>query len=127
MVSFFQTHQPHSKTPWRPSASAIFWSPYPEVASGKIYGETAKEDGIAAIKGAPWKGVRPARPSVGQTAVGAEASPYGNTLDIKYPGVSPDLLIETATAAAAGWAASSIEDRIGCLHGNPAPAERREL
>ncbi len=113
MVRFFQTHQPTLENALEAISKRDFWSPYPEVASGKIYGESAKEDGIAAFKARLGKTFDlPGHPS-DRPPVGAEASPYGTALDIKYPGISTDLLIKTATAAAADWAASSIEDRIG--------------
>ena len=93
-----------------------YWTPYPEVASGKFYGETAKENGIAAFKarlGVNFK--LPGHPSDGPPA-GVESSPFGTTLDVTYPGTSVDSLVDAATEAGRGWAAASIEDRVGvCL------------
>jgi phenylacetic acid degradation protein paaN len=50
-----------------------YWSAYPEIASGKIYGETAKADGEAAFKGLLGKPFDLGQPA-GKT-VGQEVSP----------------------------------------------------
>ena len=39
-----------------------FWTPFPEVPSGKIYGETARDDGLAAYEARLGTAFRPARP-----------------------------------------------------------------
>ncbi|HEX6016373.1 MAG TPA: hypothetical protein VFY87_32135, partial [Geminicoccaceae bacterium] len=88
-----------------------YWSAYPEVPSGKIYGETAKADAEAAFKallGKPFELDQP--DDAGR--VGEERSPYGFPLGITYPAANPDTLV----AAAEGWAQASVEDRVGvCL------------
>lgn len=91
------------------------WSPYPEVPSGRFYGEDAKAEGLAA-----WQGVRagdfalPGHPESGR--VGAEASPFGEALRIHYPAADADTLVRASQAAAADWALAPVETRIGiCL------------
>lgn len=92
----------------------IYWSAYPEAASGKIYGETAKADGEAAFQamlGKPFDLDQPA-----QGRAGKETSPYGLPLGITYPTASADTLIEASQRAGATWAFASIEDRADvCL------------
>ena len=87
----------------------------PEVPSGKIYGETAKDDGLAAYQARLGKAFDlPDHPS--ESTVGAEASPYGSSLGITYPAASADMLIMASRAAAPQWAAASPEVRTGiCL------------
>lgn len=83
-----------------------FWSPFPEVPRGKIYGETARADGeaaFAALQGKPFD--LPGHPE--SARVGTEVSPFGPDLAITYPAASPAAL----TSAAAG-----AEARVGaCL------------
>jgi hypothetical protein len=63
----------------RSVATREFWSPFPEIPSGKIYGDTAKADGQAtfdALLGQPFD--LPAHPE--SSRVGAEVSPWGLSL-----------------------------------------------
>ena len=91
-----------------------FWSPFPEVPSGKIYGETAKAEGeaaFAALQGQPF-----ALPGHQETAcLGAEVSPFGPALNIAYPAADPATLIASAQAAAPALAAAGPEARVGAL------------
>ena len=91
-----------------------YWSAYPEVPSGKIYGESAKADAeaaFAAMRGNPF--------DLGQQApgsVGAETSPWGLELGISYAAPSVDDLVMRAQDAAQSWASASIDARAGvCL------------
>src|SRR5688500_11116334 len=91
-----------------------FWTPFPEVPSGKIYGETAREDGLAAYEvrlGTAF--VLEGHPESGR--VGAEISPWGPTLGITYPAADPGTLIAASEAAGAAWAAASPGIRVGLL------------
>jgi len=96
--------------------SRDYWSAYPEIASGNIYGETAKDDGAAAFEARRGKLFDlPGHPA-GNGTIGAESSPYGTELGITYPSASVDNLIDAAQTAGKGWAVASIEDRVGvCL------------
>ncbi len=89
-----------------------YWSAYPEMPSGKIYGETAKDDGLAAFQarlGKPFEINQPG--TVGR--VGDEVSPYGMQLGITYPKADLDVLLPAARIAQAAWRDASIEARIG--------------
>jgi len=116
MSSFFEKHRETLQAALQAAKSRDYWSPYPEAPSGKIYGETAKADGEAAFKARLGQTFELAgHPSDGQT-VGAESSPFGLKLDIKYPHASVEQLIEAATSAGEGWGRASVEDRVGvCL------------
>lgn len=91
-----------------------YWSPFPEVPSGKIYGETAAADGEAAFKarlGKPFEIDQPA-----QRRTGAERSPYGLELGISYPRPEIDSLLAAARAALPAWRDAGPETRVGiCL------------
>ena len=92
-----------------------YWSAYPEVPSGKIYGESAKADGLAAFQARLNGSFELDQPGSAGT-VGAEVSPYGMTLGISYPKPDLDALVPAAHRAVAGWAAAGAEARAGvCL------------
>ncbi|MBP7000415.1 phenylacetic acid degradation protein PaaN [Amaricoccus sp.] len=92
-----------------------FWTPFPEVPSGKIYGETARADGLAAFEARLGKPFEMAgHPESGR--VGAEASPFGPALGISYPTADAEALVAAAEAAGPAWAAAGPELRVGvCL------------
>lgn len=110
-MSFFEAHRARLEQAVSACRTRIYWSAYPEIASGKIYGETAKADGEAAFKamlGKPF--------DLGQSGtkqVGREMSPYGMALGITYAAADPDTLIETSMKAGDAWGNASIETRIG--------------
>jgi phenylacetic acid degradation protein paaN len=115
MTGLFERHRPTLQAALAAAAKRDFWSAYPEVPSGKIYGETAKDDGLAAYKarlGQPF--ALADHPAEG--TVGAEVSPYGPSLGITYPSASVDMLVSASRAAAPQWASASPEVRVGiCL------------
>jgi phenylacetic acid degradation protein paaN len=115
MTGLFERHRPTLDAALQAAAKRDFWSAYPEVPSGKIYGETAKDDGLAAYNARLGKAfVLADHPSEG--TVGAEVSPYGPSLGITYPATSVDMLVSASRAAAPQWAAASPEVRTGiCL------------
>jgi phenylacetic acid degradation protein paaN len=93
-------------------ASREYWTPFPEVPSGKIYGDTAKADGEAAFS-ALIGGAFELSGHPGHARAGAERSPFGPDLNIRYPAATPDELITAATLAAQALAAASVEARVG--------------
>ncbi len=113
-MSFFETHRARLDQAVNACRTRAYWSAFPEIASGKIYGETAKADGEAAFKamlGKPF--------DLGQSGakqVGQEISPYGMPLGITYPADNADALIESSMKAGEAWGRASIEERVGvCL------------
>lgn len=92
-----------------------FWSPFPEVPSGKFYGETARADGLAAYDSRLCRPfVLEGHPESGR--VGAEVSPWGPALGVTYPSAPAATLTAASRAAAPTWAAAAPEDRVGvCL------------
>jgi phenylacetic acid degradation protein paaN len=99
----------------RAIGARTYWSAYPEVPSGKVYGETAKADGQAAFEArmnTPFEIDMPG--VVGR--VGAETSPFGPALGIDYPKVDPDVLLPAMAEAAASWRRADVDVRTGvCL------------
>jgi len=89
-----------------------YWSAYPETPSGKIYGETAKDDGQRAFDARlnnPFTIDQPAT----NGRVGAEASPYGPALGITYPKIDLGALLPAMRSAMKPWAHADVEARVG--------------
>lgn len=92
-----------------------YYSAYPEVPSGKIYGETAKKDGWEAFQGRLNGAFEMDQPGK-MGMVGAEKSPYGIELNIKYPQCDYHALIEAGADAMHEWRDAGVEARVGvCL------------
>lgn len=91
-----------------------FWTPFPEIPSGKIYGETAREDGEAAFSaliGKPFD--IPGHPE--ENRLGGEQSPWGLELGFTYPAASVETLIAASREAFHSWSETRVETRIGVL------------
>lgn len=115
MVDHFARHRDLLLRAVEAVSQRTFWTPFPEVPSGKIYGETARADGKAAydaMMNAPF--AIEGHPE--ESRVGAESSPWGGDLGITYPAAEPATLIAASQAAAEDWADAPVEARIGvCL------------
>ncbi|MTH76943.1 phenylacetic acid degradation protein PaaN [Paracoccus aestuariivivens] len=115
MSDLFERHRPMLEAAVQALRTREFWTPFPEVPSGKIYGETARSDGeaaFAALWDAPF--AIPGHPE--ETRLGREESPFGPALGITYPAASAETLIAASQAAAEGLAEAGIEARVGvCL------------
>lgn len=115
MSALFDRHRATLDAALAAAAAREFYSAYPEVPSGRIYGETAKADGAAAFEA-----LKGRRFDLGQPAtagwVGAEVSPYGPALDISYPQVDVDGLLAAMDSARGAWGKAAVETRTGiCL------------
>ncbi|MCH2133189.1 MAG: phenylacetic acid degradation protein PaaN [Phycisphaerales bacterium] len=111
----FQRHQQTLEAALTAIDSREFWAAYPEVPSGKIYGETARDDGLAA-----WKSTLGNRFEIDQPGtvdwVGSERSPYGIETGTTYPQADLDVLVSAAAAAMDSWKRATPECRVGvCL------------
>jgi phenylacetic acid degradation protein paaN len=91
-----------------------YWSPYPEIPSGSIYGETANGDGRAAFE-AYLGGRFPLDQPATVEWAGEERSPYGFDLGIEYPVPDVDRLVAAAQAALPAWRDSGPEARAAIL------------
>ncbi|WP_025100541.1 phenylacetic acid degradation protein PaaN [Burkholderia sp. A1] len=89
-----------------------YWSPFAEMPSPKVYGESAAADGEASFRAQLDKPFELDQPASGGK-LGAEVSPFGFPLGIRYPQASPDELIAAAAAAQAGWRAAGPSAWIG--------------
>ncbi|SAL76496.1 phenylacetic acid degradation protein PaaN [Caballeronia telluris] len=89
-----------------------YWSPFAEMPSPKVYGETANADGEAAFKSHLSRTFELDQPSTGDT-VGSERSPFGIALDIRYPKADPDALLAASAIAQKDWRAAGPQAWVG--------------
>ena len=112
-MDFYARHQPLLERAIRAIGERAYFSAYPEQASPKLYGETARAEGDAefeALLGKPFV-FDDAHPSERQ--IGAETSPYGRALGVAYPAASVEALVTASAAAGRLWGRAPIEARAG--------------
>ncbi|HRO12738.1 aldehyde dehydrogenase family protein, partial [Amaricoccus sp.] len=114
MAKLFDRHRALLDQAVAALAERGFWTPFPEVPSGRIYGETARDEGLAAYES------RLGRPFALEGhpeshRVGAEVSPWGPALGIGYPAADAATLVAAAESAGAAWAAAAPETWVGLL------------
>ncbi|EEA94439.1 phenylacetic acid degradation protein PaaN [Pseudovibrio sp. JE062] len=112
MSNFFEAHKDTLFQAVKTSKSRDYWSAYPEIASGKIYGETAKDDQLAEFEGILGKPFALGQPTNGNWT-GAETSPYGKELGVTYEDADPAELVKASQEAGKSWAKASVEERVG--------------
>lgn len=113
MTDLFTRHRAILENALAASRTRGYWSPYPEVPSGKIYGESAKADAEAAFA-ALCGALFPLDQQSEGEPIGEEVSPWtGEPLAIRYPRSDVSALIARANRAGEGWARATIEARIG--------------
>ena len=110
---FFQNHKILLDDAINAIEQRGYFSAYPEVPSGKIYGDTAKRDGLAAFEGYKNSTFELQQDSNGDT-LGEERSPYGFKMNTQYPSVDLDVLFTTMQAGCVDWRNATIETRVGC-------------
>ncbi|WP_227242990.1 phenylacetic acid degradation protein PaaN [Paraburkholderia caribensis] len=89
-----------------------YWSPFSEMPSPKVYGETANADGESAFKALLNNKFELDQPSTGEITA-AEQSPFGFPLGVRYPKSDPDALIAAAGKAQPAWREAGPKAWIG--------------
>ena len=89
-----------------------YWSPFAEMPSPKVYGESASADGEAAFKAQLNHVFELDQPATGET-IGSEVSPFGFPLGVRYPKSTPDQLIAAAQQAQRSWRAAGPQAWVG--------------
>ncbi len=89
-----------------------YWTPFPEMPSPKVYGETAHEDGKRAVEACFGQDFALDQPGLTGWA-SPERSPYGVAMNVRYPVCEPQALIDAAQAAMDGWRAIGPAGRAG--------------
>ena len=93
MTNFFARHEALLDRAIAATAARDYFSAYPESASPKVYGETARAQGDAAFEALIGKPFALDDRHPNERLVGAEASPFGKPLDVRYPTASVETLI----------------------------------
>jgi len=109
---FFERHRATLDRALQAIAERGYWSPYPESASPKVYGEGAAEAGKAAfdaLRDKPFALDQPG--TIGTT--GSERSPYGFPLGITYPKADLDALFAAIETARGPWRKAGPEAWVG--------------
>lgn len=112
--SFFEQHRETLTKATDAIRDRGYFSAFPEVPSGKIYGETAKDDGLKAFR--ERSGSTVSLQPAGNGTVGAEQSPYGVELNVSYPKLSVEDAVAAAKSGMSQWRDAGVETRVGvCL------------
>ena len=110
--SLFETHRETLERAIKANHDRTYWSAYPEIPSGKIYGENAKADGQAAHEARLGKPFEIDQAGTVGT-IGEEVSPFGPALAITYPKADLDVLIQASHAAMESWKRADAQQRVG--------------
>ncbi|QEZ43512.1 phenylacetic acid degradation protein PaaN [Cupriavidus oxalaticus] len=109
---FFERHQALLEQATQAIATRGYWSPFAEMPSPKVYGETANADGKAAFDARLNQPFALSQPgTVGQA--GKEVSPYGPELGITYPRPDLDQLFAGVAKGMPAWRKAGPEAWIG--------------
>lgn len=112
----FERHREHLDRAVTAVHERTHWNAYPEIPSGKIYGETARADGQTAFDARLNTLFELDQPGAAGTVGSDEQSPYGLPLGVTYPRADLDAILPAAEKALNGWRAAGVEDRVGvCL------------
>lgn len=96
-------------------ATRGYWSPYPEQASPKIYGETANEAGKQAVTSLFGQRFDLGQPGLAGW-LASDRSPYGVELGVQYAVCDTEALLAAAMRAMPAWQQAGIDGRAGvCL------------
>lgn len=113
--TLFDKHQQTLNSALTALAERSFFTVYPEVPSGKIYGENAKKEGQAAFEARLNQPFELAQPGT-DGDIGQEKSPYGFDLGISYGQSDIDVLLPAMQAQMPLWRDAGINTRTGiCL------------
>lgn len=113
--NFFERHHDTLVKAVEMTRTRGYWSPYKEVPSPKVYGETGQKDGESAFKARLNNRFEIDQPG-SEGWVGNEASPYGFDLGVEYPKANLDKLLPAVAATIPAWRGAGIEGRVGiCL------------
>jgi phenylacetic acid degradation protein paaN len=111
-AGFFARHREKLDRAREAIRTRAYYSAFPESPSGKVYGETAAAEGQAAFDARRGEAFALDQPVTDET-VASERSPYGVTIDVRYPVADVEALLSAAARAEEGWSAASVEERVG--------------
>lgn len=92
-----------------------FYAHWPEIPSGKIYGETANADGENTFKARLNRDFEELKQDGEYVMLGEEESPYGFSLGIRYPVFHEETLVANAVKAGREWWGLTPQQRAAIL------------
>ncbi|TVT50846.1 MAG: phenylacetic acid degradation protein PaaN [Denitromonas halophila] len=111
----FEKHQATLEQALGAIRSRAYWTPFNEMPSPRVYGETADVDGKAAVEACFGREFALNQPGQRGTAA-TETSPYGVAMAVSYPVCDTEALIDAAQAAMPAWQKLGAAGRTGvCL------------
>lgn len=113
-MSLFDTHRGLLDGALIALATRSHWSAFPENPSPKVYGEDGQAKGQAAVQALMGQNFPLDQPGE-RARTATERSPYGITLDVRYPDCAPAALVDGAVAAEPAWQALGPQGRVGIL------------
>lgn len=114
-TDLFSKHHETLKQAVEAAATRSYWTPYPESPSPRVYGENANDEGRAAFDAYKNTVFELGQEGAEGTA-GAETSPFGDALGVRYPKVAVDVLISQSKQALESWREAGPEKWVGvCL------------
>jgi phenylacetic acid degradation protein paaN len=109
---FYAAHEATLQRAITAIADRTYWSAFPESPSPKVYGETAAAEGETAFR-AYLGGDFPLDQPGMIDRIATESSPFGITLDVRYPHADADMLLAAASAALPQWRDAGPQTRAG--------------
>jgi phenylacetic acid degradation protein paaN len=110
--NFFNGHRPLLDQAVEAIQKRGYWSPFAEMPSPKVYGETANDDGKKAFEARLHQPFAIDQPgTIGR--VGNEQSPYGFELGVTYPKVDVDTLFGCVYEATQDWRTAGPKTWVG--------------
>jgi len=112
-TNFFNEHEQKLHNALEAIQNRGFFSAYPEIPSGKIYGETAKASGQETFEsylGSTFE----LNQGGTEGTLGNEVSPYGLPIQTKYPKANIDSVVDSMATACPAWRNATVETRVGC-------------
>ena len=115
-MNLFEKHQTTLVKAIDALHARTFYAAYPENPSPALYGESADSEGKEKFQALLGKKFEELHQGDSPEWIGQEESPYTQEqLEIKYPGISPMLLVARASTAFHLWRKVSVQDRSGIL------------
>jgi phenylacetic acid degradation protein paaN len=109
---FYAAHEATLQRAITAIADRTYWSAYPESPSPRVYGETAAAEGETAFRAYLGKDFPLDQPGPADR-ITTESSPFGITLDVRYPHADIDTLLAAAAVALPAWRDAGPQTRAG--------------
>ncbi|AVW93690.1 MULTISPECIES: phenylacetic acid degradation protein PaaN [Roseobacteraceae] len=114
MQNMFDRHSGLLEDALRALETREFWTPFPEIPSGKIYGNSARAEADAAFEALIGQAFEiPGHPETAR--VGAEMSPWGKDMAMSYPTTDAAAFVMASQAVTEAFAEAGPEVRVGAL------------